>query len=246
MVNFQEEFSDYIEAGFRPVLTDDGSLSLQPVEAFGVEQEQMHSRGGALSESIFIYLEALDYFFTEAEAAHGPVVESVGLGLGYNEILIAVSCFKNKRTDIRLISYESERVLEPLFFKRLENPKSYPFYWKDFAAKFDFDRSLSLKELCDFLKEKIEFKGPLEKNTIEKNEKERRLILFDAYSNKTTASLWTEDFLETYLATCKEGSVLATYAATGVLKRKLEDAGFKNLNKTGFLKKRQSTLAVKV
>jgi len=242
MSNFQEEFSDYIEAGFNPVLTDDGSLSLQPVEAFGVEQEQMHSRGGALSESIFIYLEALDYFFEVAESAHGPVVESVGLGLGYNEILAAVSCFQNKRTDIRLISYEAERALEPLFFKRLEDPESYPVYWKDFIAKFDFD----LKELCSFLKKKIEFKGALEKSLIEKNEKERRLILFDAYSNKTTASLWTEDFLEAYLSTCKEGSVLATYAATGVLKRKLEDAGFKNLNKTGFMKKRQSTLALKI
>jgi len=242
MVNFQEEFSDYIEAGFKPVPTDDGSLSLQPVEAFGVEQEQMHSRGGALSESVFVYLEALDYFFCQNFKSQGLVVESVGLGLGYNEVLVALSCFKNKSLNIRLFSYESERVLEALFFKRLERPEDYPIYWSQFNSRFDYDQV----ELTSFLKKKIELKGVLQKVSIEKNKKEQRLILFDAYSNQTSQSLWTEDFLQAYLSTCKEGSVLATYAATGVLKRKLEDCGFQNLNKTGFLKKRQSTLAVKL
>ena len=240
--NFQEEFSDYIEAGFVPVLTEDGSLSLQPNEAFGAEQEQMHSRGGALSESVFIYFEALDYFFNQDNQHIGKVVESVGLGLGYNEVLTFLSCSKNKAFDVRLFSYEAERILEPLFFKRLEQPEEYPVYWKQFSDRFDFDVS----EACTFLKQKIELKGPLSEFEIEKNEKEQRIILFDAYSNKTTENLWTESFLKTYLSTCKEGSVLATYAATGVLKRKLEDCGFKNLNKSGFLKKRQSTLAVKL
>jgi tRNA U34 5-methylaminomethyl-2-thiouridine-forming methyltransferase MnmC len=241
MVNFQEEFSDYIEAGFNPVLTEDGSLSLQPAEAFGAEQEQMHSRGGALSESIFVYMEALDHFFTQKVKPVGSVVESVGLGLGYNEILVAVSSFKYSATNIRIFSYESEKVLESLFFRRLEHPQNYPLYWSQFDNRFDYNQA----KLTSFLKKKIELKGVLQKSTIEKNEKEQRLILFDAYSNKTSESLWTEDFLKTYLSTCKEGSVLATYAATGVLKRALEDCGFKNLNKSGFLKKRQSTLAVK-
>lgn len=241
MSNVQEEFSDYIEAGFKPVLTDDESLSLQPAEAFGAPQEQMHSRGGALSESIFIYFEALDCFFNQKRRPLGPTIESVGLGLGYNEVLTAIFCIEQNFRDIRLFSYESERILEPLFFKRLERPLDHPNYWKQFQMHFDFD----VKEVCTFLKTKIELKGPLNESTIEKNEKEQRLILFDAYSNKTSEGLWTEDFLKAYLSTCSEGSVFTTYAATGVLKRTLDHCGFKNLNKTGFLKKRQSTLAIK-
>jgi len=242
MFNVQEEFQDYIQAGFNPVLTADQTLSLQPAEAFGVEQEQMHSRGGALSESLFVYFDALNLFFDQPDLAAGAIVESVGLGLGYNEVLTAVAALNKKKHNIELWSYESEKILEPLFFKRLEKPDSYPFYWSQFKQKIEFD----LLEVCSFLKRKIDLKGALNRAAVEKNEKKQRLILFDAYSNKTSESLWTPEFLKAYLATCSSGSVLSTYAATGVLKRCLEDEGFENLNKTGFLKKRQSTLARKI
>ncbi len=85
MKNDQEEFNDYLESGFEPILTKDGSFTLKKIGLV----EEMHARGGALSESIFIYFYALEQFFKECKDGEEVEILSIGLGMGYNEILSA-------------------------------------------------------------------------------------------------------------------------------------------------------------
>lgn len=245
MKNDQEEcraeFEDYRQVGFEPVLTQDGSLSLIPMG----EKEGMHSSAGALSESFYIYFEALELFFTQDSLGASFAVESVGLGMGYNEVLAAFSMLSKTRSGanagVEINSYESETSLQDLFLKRLKIPQEYPFYWEQFKKYEGFDQN----KISELLLEKMTFRGALSLDLLKYIGKKQKIILFDAYSNKTTASLWTEEFLDGYLALCEKGSIFTTYAATGSLNRVLKKNDFKNFKKAGFLKKRESTLALK-
>lgn len=233
MVNVQEEFKDYIEAGFKLVLTQDKSFSLMQE---GLDEE-MHARGGAVTESKYIYKEALDLFFKSD--CSGEVL-SVGLGLGYNEILTAQSALSFKIKNLEILSYEKEEFLREAFLRRLKEPELYPNYWGAILKSQE-----EIREVVEFLKAHLILNASFDEEAVLNLKQRRRAILFDAYSNKTSPELWGESFLDSFLLKSKKGSVLATYAATGVLNRALKKALFKNLKKKGFLNKRESTLAVK-
>lgn len=232
----QEEFSDYLKLGFIPVGTEDGSFSLRQGEG----AEPMHSLGGAFSESMYIYGEAIDLFLEADEKnSSGYEIISVGLGLGYNELLTAL---KDPKESV-IISYELYKGLEELFLKRLNEPKLYPLYWAPFKDNHWSDEDIIRVSMN--LKKRLKFEGPFSGGTLKEWSFKKRLVLFDAYSSKTSADLWGEEFLNNLLSRCARGSVFSTYAATGALKRALRSNNFMNSNKSGFKGKRQSTLAIR-
>lgn len=238
MKNDQEEFKDYLEKDFEPVRTEDGSFTLKQA---GLE-EGMHSSGGAVSESYYIYYEALSLFFKGCQQGEAVEVLSVGLGMGYNEILTAEAYLKSGvELEVNLYSYESEEALPPLFMKRLENPKGHKYFWKPFIQKL-----VNPLKIGDVLSKILVMKGSFNSESLKALEKSKRIILFDAYSKQTSEELWREEFLEELFKNCAKGSVVVTYAANGLINRSLQKCGFKNFKKNGFQKKRQSTLAVKV
>lgn len=236
MKNIQAEFADYLEAGFEAHLTLDGSCTLLQKNL----NEEMHARGGAFSESVYIYKEAADLFFDLNKDEKIFSILSLGLGLGYNEVLTFISYTEKKcRGSLKIDSYEKERVLEELFLKRLKNPDSFIQYWSSFRV---YRKSL---EKLKALETSIFFKGPFSIESLIDLKAQKRLILFDAYSAKTNCELWTDEVLSTLFSKCLEGSVVSTYAANSKLKKALKVAGFRNTFKKGFMKKRESTLAVK-
>src|SRR5262245_15802711 len=87
------------------VITADGSPTLVCHRADAAAWEPMHSLKGALGESLHVYGEAIS-----ACPSPGPVILSVGQGLGYNE-LIALAL----KPDARVISYESQEELAAAF-----------------------------------------------------------------------------------------------------------------------------------
>lgn len=244
MTRDQEEFQDYLEASFEPFQTADQSFSLRPIQTDQEQEvEAMHSKAGAVSESFYIYHQALELFAKKAQDDKYTdllLIESVGLGLGYNEVLAMLALSQSNLTlNCQIVSYETEKSLVELFLKRLEQPQRYPVYWKAFKSRVDFDE----QKLSNLLLKTLSFRGAL---SIEQCfQFERKAILFDAYSNQTTQDLWRADFLNSYLSKTKKGSVFATYAATGNLNRALKKNEFENQKKSGFSGKRQSTLALK-
>ena len=120
------------------------------------------------------------------------------------------------------------------------NPCEHPFFWATFN-KIDLDE----RKVSEFLLKNSKFNLSFDEKALNDLVKTKKIILFDAYSNKTSVELWSEDFLNLLMSKCEKGSYFTTYAATGVLNRCLKRSGFKNLKRDGFLYKRQSTLAVK-
>ncbi len=237
MDNIQEEFRDYIESGFSLVKTADESLSLMQE---GLDEE-MHSRSGAFSESVYIYYEPLREFI-KGEVDDGFEVISVGLGLGYNEILSAIVAVKSNK-NFEILSFEKEEVLSHLFKKRINAPSDYPIFYDLFIKKFGIDVVI---KACNYLTRKCIFKKALNKASLKNIRVSSKAILFDAYSNKTSQPLWQPDFLEEFFLKCENKSFVTTYASTGNFNRALRKTGFiRDKKRLGFAKKRESTLAFK-
>ncbi len=221
------EFENYLHC-----LTEDGSPSLRlrhsavPTLTTG---ELMHHQGGALTETLYIYQPVLDW---ACENTLPLKVVSVGLGLGYNEMLSAARAAFWKTTEIEIISYEKDPFLRENFksWLRDEGGPLSPVY--DLIAS-QMAKVLSL-DLSSLGAESIlEFKGTA--------------ILFDAFSQKTSPDLWNYDFLKKFVQaqTC-ESCALGTYASTTLLKKVLLEEGFDLRPQKGFLGKRESTFAVRL
>lgn len=235
--------------GFHFITTEDGSPSLRLGKTESLS-EAMHSLKGAFSETRYIYGTAIS---RAIEEGFEPRVLSMGLGLGYVELLAAA----HAASDSRWKSFGGES------FEIVAELRDYFLTWLDgndvpteFRVTYDEIESLTGRALGlpdgaakstlaeahrdgrwrfrDALKPSTEFEGKF------------GVICFDAFSSKTTPELWSEDFLTAFLSkTAAPGCVLSTYACTGALKRSLRGAGFDVTIREGFSSKRDSTFAVR-
>ncbi len=227
---------------FEVHITADGSPTLSLPQQ---NSEFMHHREGALTESLYIYGEAMDLVQTPEYA-----VLSVGLGLGYNEIIAAAKAMKQNRP-LRLLSFEVEEALRSNFIDWLTETsdsdwtKTYDQILNSIADHFFLNATELKKLLVNLYKNKLFLiEGPLTKGSHFADK--YNCIFFDAFSNNTSPELWDEGFLVSFLKECAEKHcILTTYAATGNLNRALKKNDFVRKARTGFSGKRQSTLAVR-
>lgn len=210
--------------------------------------EKMHSMDGALAESFYIYAPCI----YKAATTPNPSILSMGLGLGYNELIALAYFHKNDIDKFKILSFEKEDFLTSSFKLFLQEKSSplqqvYSQILKEISAHFDISpkllrqnahqseaggkfilhQSLTLKNPTPYL-----FNG----------------ILYDAFSSETDKELWNQEYLEQFIQNyCqKENCFFSTYAATGNLKRALKTQGFKLTKKEGFGKKRESTFATRL
>lgn len=227
-------------------ITRDGSPTLEWRKEDGYV-EKMHHSGGALSESLFIYQECLK----RSLEAHGPIkILSLGLGLGYNEIIAIGTLYCAGLNDWKIWSFELDDFLRNEFHKWLKNGNSelaevYEQILEAIARELQIS-SASLKELvvASLQDGRLELRGgfPEDAGGVEGC----TCVFYDAFSKKMDPNLWAEETLASNLAACiSSHCVLATYAATGALNRALKFLGFRLLPRAGFQGKRESTLAIR-
>lgn len=233
LAKIQGEFQDYFSKGFKVVLTSDGSPTLLQ-EGLG---EEMHARGGALSETEYVYINPLKEFIQKLEPKVIQVV-SVGLGLGYLEVLSYLTA-KEFDVSIKILSYEKEPSLIENFKERISHPQDFPEYFSIFGVE-------SPENFCSssFL-DSIEWCGPFEVESIIQFYDVPTALMFDAYSNKTNPELWSQEFLTSVFMKLPLPSFIASYASTGSVNRALLASGFYREKRRGFLGKRECTLAFK-
>ncbi len=226
---------------YKHVITGDGSptLCLPPT------WEHMHAWEGAFTETQYIYQPPVEKAFAAAE---NPVFLSLGLGLAYNEILIAFESLRCGRMPALVASYESVPELREAFADWLEEkPVSLaPLYDQIlglYAQKYERSRESAKELLLQLMKSgKLRLLGPVESEEVHPS----HAILFDPFSSNTSPHLWTEEFLERFFekaAACP--CFVSTYASKGELKRALRKNGFTLTLQKGFGKKRHSIFAFK-
>jgi tRNA U34 5-methylaminomethyl-2-thiouridine-forming methyltransferase MnmC len=222
--------------------TADGSPSLR----LSPEGEPMHSLDGAFTETQYIYQPTVEKAFLSMEK---PSFLSLGLGLGYNEILIACEALKNQTLPSLILSYESVVELRQCFRDWLQGHHTplnqiYEEILQFYSEKYQLPLLEIKKGLTDLLESKnLILAGAIEKETLPPP---CNAILFDAFSSKTSPQLWSEDFLNHFFKNAAaEKCFVSTYACTGDLRRALKINGFTLEIKKGFGLKRESTSATK-
>lgn len=235
-------------SSFNFVETDDGSRTLRLLGSNG-ESESMHSLRGAYSETVYIYGTAIEACF---QKGFTPRILSLGLGLGYVEILAAALSLKHGV----MVEGESFEILPELraFFANWATglrdvPPEFQSVYDDILSRAavtaqvpEADIRRCLRQLISsgrwFLREDLNAETQIAKPF--------GCLCFDAFSSKTSPDLWTEAFLDRFFTmAAAPGSVLSTYACTGALKRSLRRAQFQLEIRAGFAAKRDSTFALR-
>ncbi len=220
---------------FEQIITDDQSPTLKPIATNGAPTEHMHHRGGAYSESVYIYSPVFDL---HAELS-GKAFVSVGLGLGYNEFLWSQ---KTIATQTTLFSFERNPDLQELFvaFLKGELPDGEVKDTYEMVAKFfpPEARENLRNKLGKTLILKTDFSLQSLPNVAVHG------FIYDAYSSKVSPELWQEDFLKKMLAQiAADDCVFSTYSCTSRLKNTLIEMNFQVDRIKGFQSKKHSVLA---
>lgn len=241
MLNWQD-------IGFKVENTSDNSPTLRilSTENMDFSAESMHHSGGAYSETNLIYGTPIKQTFKYIPR---PFFISVGLGLGYVELVIAAESILAKK-DFSLLTYESVPELITFFSEWLNDSSQISI---DVKVVYDLilnhiTQDLNIqKQLKDILKQKLVDKTwAINKQLSAENivKVEANCVCYDAFSSKTNPELWDENFLDSFVYQSTQINCLfSTYASKGTLKRALKKNNFLVLNREGFMGKRNSTLA---
>lgn len=227
---------------FKSELTEDGS----PTVRLPPTWEPMHALDGAFTETLYIYQPTVR---DALKASQNTRIISIGLGLGYNEILTACECIKqNKPTHID--SYESVAELRDYFTQWINNEQNpFQHIYDNILTLFANSYSLNAEQVKEKLKQQLHSEQLALHAAITPQTQFQKShgIFFDAFSHKSSPELWTEEFLEHFVKTATaETCYLSTYASKGALHRALRSHNFISEKRAGFGKKRESTFAYRI
>ncbi len=228
-------------------LTEDGSPTLLTTYENGVT-EKMHHFRGALTESLYIYEPAIRWSLDQTKSSH---VMSLGLGLGYNELIaVAVALQSGRENRLRLTTYEIDAGLGRAFSAWLNGQES-PWQSAYDQLQIALTQKFSLPE--DGLRRALQqaqhagdwqLRGRFPDEL--RPDDRFTAILYDAFSGKMDQDLWNEESLVLFLQNHADPvCALSTYASTGGLKRALRRSGFSMHPKPGFGGKKESTFATR-
>jgi tRNA U34 5-methylaminomethyl-2-thiouridine-forming methyltransferase MnmC len=229
-------------------MTADGSPTLEFRRDDGYV-EKMHHSGGALSESRYIYRQALKM----AQEFGPPVgVLSFGLGLGYNELITVAELRRAGVENWTIWSFEAVDFLREEFESWILGQRTSALYdvtetvARTVAAACEIAPDKLKKYISEALATgHLRLQGPFPE--CKRDCSSINAVYYDAYSKKMNPELWTEDYIvQSLKPVLANQCVIATYAATGTLNRALKELGFRLLDKPGFLGKRESTLAIRL
>ncbi len=240
------------EIGFSLEKTKDGSPTLRrptPTRPDFETGQSMHHSGGAWEETLYIYKPVTDWV-KEQDLPESRFL-SVGLGLGYVELLVAREFMDlSQNRSLQLQSFEIVPELTEYFiswiFDRPLHPEVKETY--DQIGNFVFNSNFeNLKRGQQFLADLYEKKmwrvdGALEHS--QTSTPHFHGLMYDAFSRAVSPDLWTPEFLTNFLHQWASPQVcLGTFSCTGDLKRTLKKEGFDLQIRMGFQSKRNCTLA---
>ncbi|WP_186645227.1 MnmC family methyltransferase [Fluviispira vulneris] len=253
--NHEEQIGDYRDKdGFSAHFykTQDNSWTVSIVSD-EIQTELMHSQSGSFSETIYVYLPVVDFVIKNNL---DPVFLSIGLGVGYIEIMLFAYLLNKNISDeylskLFIFSFEKEEKLIQFFtafFLDKSLPKSFHACYSSILQLNSEYFSVDKNELKLFIREFI-----LKNNFVINNKftSETQLtkpasgIFFDAFSANSSPDLWHESYIDNILSqeNCASSSAFATYASKSMLKRKLKENHFNLLKKKGFAGKRECVFA---
>ncbi|MEA5403038.1 tRNA (5-methylaminomethyl-2-thiouridine)(34)-methyltransferase MnmD [Arcicella sp. DC2W] len=212
-------------------ITDDGFTTL-----FSAEFNQFyHSVRGALDETQRVYIE-LGLLAKMQETQEISILE-LGFGTGLNALITAGEAKKNQlkvhytslepfpisEEDVKLLNYQTDTATDLL--QRLHSVN-----WEE---NIEISSNFSLKKV---------------KSTLQdfKTDELFDVVYYDAFAPSSQPELWTVETFTHVASFLKKGGFLTTYCSKTIVRRAMEQAGFKVEKHVGIWGKREVVRAIKL
>ena len=195
------------------IRTSDGSTTIHIKEW----DECYHSKHGAIQEAKHVFIKNGLALFPNQKVS----ILEIGFGTGLNAFItfleaeqlgqtidyVGAEAYPISQEELQSMNYPEE--LNALDHKMIFD-KMHALNWNE---KNDLSENFSLTKRKQFFEEI---------DDIEKFD----LIYFDAFGYRVQPELWSVAVFERMFKSLKDNSVLVTYAARGVIKRNMIEAGF--------------------
>ena len=213
-------------------VTEDGSHTLFVP---GID-ECYHSTHGAIQESRHIFIEAGLKQCLKSEIS----VLEIGFGTGLNAFLTLMesesSGKKVRYSSLELYPVEVEKAMMLNYPAELA-PDKKDLFEKLHSAPWNVETEII--HGFTLLKIEIDFTGYVFESNFD-------VVYFDAFSPEKQPEMWSKELFERIFIHCNSGAILTTYCAKGIVRRAMQEAGFRVERLQGPPGKREILRGVKV
>jgi tRNA U34 5-methylaminomethyl-2-thiouridine-forming methyltransferase MnmC len=197
------------------IVTSDGSHSIFVPEL----DEHYHSVNGAIQESLHVFINAgLDYCKKQ-----DLTIFEVGFGTGLNAFLSLLYAESNNRS-INYISVEKYPLnlteCTALNYAQMINPKMNDTFMR--LHQCSWNETVTITPQFNLLKIENDFRN-INIGSLPFFD----LVFFDAFAPNKQPDLWQQDIYTSIFYQCNPGAIFVTYCAKGIVRRGLQETGFK-------------------
>lgn len=184
--------------------------------------ESYHSTNGAITESKHVYIRAGLEHFLEQTSSREVRIGEIGFGMGLNAVCVLEYALAHPELSFEMQSIEYEPLptdvlLSLNYAERLGMEKEHveQIFRAEWNARTGILPNLTLiKEHADAL----DFN--FENESID-------VLFFDPFApDKVESPLWSVPFFKKMRACLRKNGILTTYCAKGIVRRRLQEAGF--------------------
>ena len=200
------------------IKTFDDSFSLYLPEI----DETYHSRNGAYTESMHVFIRnGLSHCLQNCRKDHLKILE-IGLGTGLNLLLTEIF-IRDNFPGISFLYHGVEKYPLPMDVLSQLNYTSTEQELAFFRSVHmsEWHRNITLSKRCMLYKEQLD----LLEFVPEHNDYD--LVYFDAFAPEKQPEMWRLEVFQKLCTAMQPGAVLVTYCAKGVVRRRMEEAGFR-------------------
>lgn len=195
-------------------ITSDGSTTIHLPDW----DENYHSKHGAIQEAKHVFIKNGLYLYENY-----PIVDilEIGFGTGLNTFITYLES-KKRQQAINYVGVEAypisaEEVSAMNYAKELNAMDDFSVFQMMHSCAWEESRKLS--DFFTLTKRKQFFETIDDQSAFD-------LIYFDAFGYRVQPELWSVAVFSNMFAALKQNGILVTYAARGVVKRNMIEAGF--------------------
>ncbi|MDD4971813.1 MAG: tRNA (5-methylaminomethyl-2-thiouridine)(34)-methyltransferase MnmD [Paludibacter sp.] len=194
-------------------MTEDGSHTLFVPEI----DECYHSSHGAIQESRHIFIEA---GLKQCPKQEMRVLE-IGFGTGLNAFLTLLEAEGSGKqiqyTTLEKYPVEIEKAIQLNYSDEIAPDKKQIF---EQLHTSPWNEEIQLTPFFTLKKIEVDFTDAVFDAQFD-------VVYFDAFSPEKQPEMWSKELFEMIFSHCNPGAILTTYCAKGMVRRALQDAGFK-------------------
>ncbi|MFT3793235.1 tRNA (5-methylaminomethyl-2-thiouridine)(34)-methyltransferase MnmD [Flavobacterium sp.] len=195
------------------IKTSDGSTTIHLPDW----DESYHSKHGAIQEAIHVFIKnGLSLF----DAKPISILE-IGFGTGLNAFITFLEARKNQQSvnyvGVEAYPVAADEVLQMNYVGELNAANETTVFEQ--MHQSEWEKPVALSEDFTLTKRQQFFHEIEDQQTFD-------LIYFDAFGFRVQPELWSLDIFQKMYNALKPGGILVTYAARGIIKRNMMEAGF--------------------